>query len=112
MSEKPRCLIQSKTPGQATIYEAIEYIGEAMLALQDRVAMPAQDHGYNCLQQAYHDLKRMAGVDAICDHDWVWAAGIKLMYPPLRRRRCSKCLVVDTRYASEYDGGPVADWER
>lgn len=94
MTEKPRCEIQSDTPGCATLREAHAYLIAAAQGIKDRVSMPAQDHGYNCLAQAAIEIRRLAYVEKRCaasGHHYYVSPYALLTYPLRRRRICIGC---------------------
>jgi len=117
MSTKPRCMIQSQTPGQATNAEAVTYLREAATGIADRISAPAQDHGYNCLSFAAKQLHRLALVEQRCEksgHQWLYQPALLLMYPPQRNRMCERCGLPDMVQADlAIDGRVVSDpeWE-
>lgn len=101
---KIRCLVQSETPGRATIAEAIEVLYAEAEDIRRTVSMPAQDHIHNSLRMAISALKRLQLAEERCakrGHDWVWAPYIKPMYPPLTDAICETCGLMKMPYESE-----------
>lgn len=119
MAEKPRCFIQSETPGQATIDEAIAVLEQSRSEIADKISMPAQDHLHCSLTTAIGSLYRLQRVERQCaehnGHRWVWSPWDKLSEPRVRDRICSVCFRYELTRA-EYDGmGRIADveeWEK
>lgn len=116
---KPRCLVQSKTPGRATIAEAIAVIEDTRQGIQDQVSMPAQDHLHNCYSVAAGALRRLLLVEQRCaekGHDWRWSPFVKLMYPLLREAVCERCCLMQMPYDHEKPADAVivseTEWAR
>lgn len=109
---KPRCQVQSLTPGHATTLEALTYVREGAQAIADRVAMPAQDHGFNCLQTAFYELRRLILAEERCataGHQWAWSPAVLLTSPPMRRKMCVACGFLKTKPdASRSDHDKIA----